>query len=192
VAPDSADEVLTCPRCLAIVANPGWRRGASGVQNAADDRPERQAVCQECGEPVDREWRYCPNCQEPLRERGRRRRTADIDVRRDSKGTSVVLILLAVVGCLGLSLMVPLAVGQAAGAGDLTVLGWFVAGSFLVGVLAVVTVLAGNRNQGPAAAVGSIAFRSLAIAGVVFLALSLFCVASGIVLLVACARNGPF
>jgi O-antigen/teichoic acid export membrane protein len=55
---------------------------------------------------VEAIWLMCPWCEEPLRGRshglyGR----ADLDVRRDTKRTSVVLIALAVVGGLGVAFL---------------------------------------------------------------------------------------
>jgi hypothetical protein len=169
-----------------MVANPGWQRAESGVQTTPSDRPGRETLCQECGEPVDRDWRFCPNCQEPLRERGLRRHSAEVDVRRDNAGTSGSMILLAVLGGMGvlLTLWLGLAVRNQAFVSDLSapVLGSLVAGLFVVGLIASVTVLAGNRNRGPGATVGLIAFRSLAFAGVAFLVLG----ALGLFLFIGC------
>jgi Double zinc ribbon len=92
---------LTCPRCLTSI-----EPAQTGVTEAPLPRPiadaaerEARSVCPNCGRDVERSWRFCPNCEEPLR--GRRRRSdipeLELDVRRDNTGSKVVGIVL---GCL--------------------------------------------------------------------------------------------
>src|SRR5579862_3856967 len=78
----STDNFLTCPRCLSEVPAPVPENAA--IQTATPEREERDATCQECGEPVGRDWRYCPKCQEPLWVRARRGSSLAADVRRDN------------------------------------------------------------------------------------------------------------
>jgi hypothetical protein len=187
--PGASDEALTCPRCLAEVPKPVGQPSAAAVQTAPSDRGDSMTECQECGERVNREWRYCPNCQEPLGGARRRGPYADVDVRRDSTGMSVWMILLAILGGTGIALM--LLGGISAGnEGLFVVVGWVVAILFVVGLIAALTVLLSNRKRSPAATVGLIAFRSLAFAGMAFLALFLFCVAVGIFFFVVCMKQG--
>jgi hypothetical protein len=187
--PDASSEPLTCPRCLAEVPNPGGQPSASAVQVAPTDRGESMAECQECGERVNRDWRYCPNCQEPVGGPRRRRSYADVDVRRDNTGMSVWMILLAILGGIGIALM--LLGGISAGnEGLFAVVGWVVGILFVVGLIAALTVLLSQRKRSAAATVGLIAFRSLAFAGMAFLALFLFCIAVGIFFFVVCMRQG--
>jgi hypothetical protein len=183
--PGASPETFTCPRCLAEVANPGGQPSASAVQVAPRDGGDSMTECQECGERVNREWRYCPNCQEPLGGTRRRRSYADVDVRRDSTGVSVWMILLAILGGTGISLML-LGSISAGKEGLFAVVAWVVAILFVVGLIAALTVLLSSRKRSPAATVGVIAFRSLAFAGMAFLALFLFCVAVGIFFFVVC------
>ncbi len=73
----------TCPRCLAEISAPEVRREPDAIQA---ERPERRK------EPL------------PSQERGRNGRP-DVDVRRDTKRTSVALIVLAVISGLGTVIM---------------------------------------------------------------------------------------
>ena len=66
----------TCPRCLAMVSVPETGREPDAIQSERSDRRE-----------------------EPLRG------LPDIDVRRDTKGTSCLVVALAVIGGLGLGLL---------------------------------------------------------------------------------------
>jgi hypothetical protein len=101
---DRANATLTCPDCLARVAVPE----AAGIQR---EPPAAAAVtaapaCPGCGQPVESGWRVCPHCREPLRPPraragGIRVPDLDLDVRRDSRGTGGLLVVLAALGGLG-------------------------------------------------------------------------------------------
>jgi hypothetical protein len=81
---------LTCPRCLASLGNPdvlddpqARREPGREPREAPADQPR---PCPACGRPVEREWRSCPFCEEPLRARPERRRQRSIEdqIKRDS------------------------------------------------------------------------------------------------------------
>jgi hypothetical protein len=99
VPDDVASPEITCPRCLAAVPNP-----ILGPEVAVTEAPARTASCPRCGKRVEEIWNFCPNCEAYLHgpRRGLRGRRLDVDVRRDSTLTTVLLILLAVLGGFGL------------------------------------------------------------------------------------------
>jgi len=124
---------LSCPRCLAKFDNP-----AAASRTVQEPPPltvtsaETPPACPLCGEHVEPAWQFCPNCQAALRgsNRGRVVRIVDEDVRRDTKRTSIVLILLAVLGGLGLVYFIWVGTGYFPGAGG----GWEVLFAVLIGV----------------------------------------------------------
>jgi LSD1 subclass zinc finger protein len=117
---------FTCPRCLADVPVPepamagaevaGAQQAAAapGIQTEPTPAPPplpapvaaapEPTSCPRCGRGLERGWAYCPDCStrvgEPLP--GADWDSADHQARRDSRGTSVTLLLLAVLGGLGL------------------------------------------------------------------------------------------
>jgi len=105
ILPESAlRSSMTCPRCLAEVTALEARREAGAIQTERPERREGALSCPHCGRAVEAIWITCPWCEEPLpgRERGRNG-TADLDVRRDTKRTSRLVIVLAVIGGLGVT-----------------------------------------------------------------------------------------
>jgi hypothetical protein len=99
VPDDSAGSEITCPRCLASVPTPDVP-----LAIAVEEEAPRERSCPRCGERVEDRWSFCPNCEAFLRgpQRGLRARRFDSDVRRDSTFTTVLMILLAVLGGIGL------------------------------------------------------------------------------------------
>ncbi len=99
VPEDVTSSEITCPRCLAAVPNPKL-----GPAIAVAEAPARTSSCPRCGTRVQEHWKFCPNCEAYLLgpRRGIRGRRLDVDVRRDSTLTTVLLILLAVLGGFGL------------------------------------------------------------------------------------------
>ena len=95
VAEGTRAPFLSCPRCLARVANPQAAVDASASPVAAVP-----LTCPACTKPVEAVMLFCPHCEEPLREY--RNEPVDGTVRRDSRRTSVALIVLAVIGALPL------------------------------------------------------------------------------------------
>jgi hypothetical protein len=188
VPPDSADDFVTCPRCLAEVPRTGSSPPPAGVRTQPGEPPGSEPVCQECGEVVGRDWRYCPNCQEPLGMRGLRGRSLDYDVRRDNTFLRISMILLAVLGGCGISWMLLTGVADV-NEGDFTMLGFVLAGVFVVGLIAALTVVFGPGKKTGIQAVGLAAYRSLTIAGIAVLLFFLFSMAFGIYLLAMCLQG---
>jgi DNA-directed RNA polymerase subunit M/transcription elongation factor TFIIS len=181
----STDEFLTCPRCLAEVPAPA----TDAIQTTVPERAEPDATCDECGEPVGRDWRYCPKCQEPLWVQRRRGRSVVADVRRDNVWIQVPMALLATLGGIGVVLMLYMGLGVAA-SGEFTTLGIVLATLFAIGLGSALTVVVGGRARGAGQAMGLIAYRSLAVAGVVVFVSLLTCTAGCIYLFVVCIQGG--
>jgi hypothetical protein len=101
---DRQEPTLTCPRCLADVPNPNL-----AVQPQPPAEPAAP-VCPCCRERVERGWRICPYCEEPLhRSPALRADLPQLDVRRDTRGTTGGLFVLGVLGGIGLVvLLIPL------------------------------------------------------------------------------------
>jgi hypothetical protein len=104
---------LTCPRCLHTIANPRYEQAASGAITAAPESPRptseeasSRRTCPACGSPVEAGWRMCPHCEEPLKRK--RPVEPDVplekDVRRDSTGVGIGLIVLGALGGVGMFL----------------------------------------------------------------------------------------
>jgi hypothetical protein len=169
----STKESMTCPRCLAELQQPGQH----GITPTPANTPELEGVCPECGEPVGRNWRYCPNCEESLWDRGSRgrRRSMELDVRRDNTAFRVVMILLAALGGVGIVLLLLEGLTEAVqptvtGApGTPAFLLFVLAGLFVVGCISALTVLFSKEEMGAGRAIGLAAFRSLVIVGLITL-----------------------
>jgi hypothetical protein len=153
----------TCPRCLAEISFAEAERQPDAIQA---ERPERR--------------------EELVRgqERGRYGRP-DVDVRRDTRGTSVLVILLAVVGGIGVGCM---GLGAFAGAeSDYSGLLYLaVALLFLAGVSTLIVFL---RSKGNPRAVNfrRVAVGTLALAGGLILTMFSVCVFFFIVCLASIA-----
>jgi hypothetical protein len=97
-------DLLSCPKCLAQIPNPRRQEvpAAAGIQTEL--APARPVVptCPFCEEAVEPSWRFCPNCNAPLRE-PRRTHAAPVDdeVRKDTRNASGCIIFLAVLGGVG-------------------------------------------------------------------------------------------
>jgi hypothetical protein len=104
IADDEGDAWLTCPRCLARVANPAALAQGEVLGNAERVRKETESPrCPECGELVLKHWQYCPACRALLRGRRRGPRAgADRDVRFDMAWVAGGLVLLALLGVIGM------------------------------------------------------------------------------------------
>jgi hypothetical protein len=114
VADDLDERWLTCPRCLRTIGNPRYHDETIGaIQTApspapAEHRlePSDRPTCPGCGWPVEERWKVCPHCEEPLS--GRRAEPSanplDRDVRHDSAGVGIGLIVLGALGGIGVFL----------------------------------------------------------------------------------------
>ena len=102
LADDGLQGSLTCPLCLAELERAA---APAPVETAAD--PGTISVepagktCPSCAAHVEREWKYCPLCQGPLRAAKRKRppvRRADLEVNEDQGKTRWGLAALIVFG----------------------------------------------------------------------------------------------
>ena len=200
VPDDAKEDWITCPRCLANVANPNRATAAAltpgGSSTAITEgypvsppvaTPPR--TCPACGKPQNAEWRFCPYCKYGGVGRSVRRGSlsADHDVRRDTKGTGCGLIGLAVLGAIGLALSLLPSFGFAT---DLHSIGPLVPITLVVLVLAGVatgTMFARTRANPSARTVGRVIFGTLVGAGV----LALVILAGLVFLFIACMVSAP-
>jgi hypothetical protein len=177
VAAGTPGRWLTCPRCLASVGNPFVLGVTDAPARPPVAPPPEPAAgedrCPGCGRAVDRGWRLCPFCAEPLGRAAAPRRPAGVDeeVQGDSKGVGLGLIALGMLGAVGMVLFLcggglgHLPGGQVRQAVGIT----FVAGILFLGlVVAGMTVSATGRR-----AAGRIAAIALGAAATVLLALVL-------------------
>jgi hypothetical protein len=167
VPDDRGNATLTCPHCLARVPGPE----AAGIQR---EPPGEVAVapgpsCPECGQPTEPGWRVCPYCREPLRPprapaRGLRVPDLDLDVRRNSRGTGGLLVVLAVLGGLGAGYA--LLFGIAAwGEGDPALFFLTLAVLFVLGLVNAAIVYTGRRGDARPPGVGRVVVGTLAWVG---------------------------
>jgi hypothetical protein len=179
VVPDGGEGPwITCPKCLERVPNPVAVEAAFQA-----DRPRRNR-CPHCGRDVERMWRTCPFCEEPLR-------GFDVDVRRDTGRTSALLIVLAVFGVLGVALTGWTVTAAAWGpGGDPTPLYGFLIGLVcLVGVTTLIVFLRTGGRPG-AEGVRRVVVGSFAAAGGFFIIGFLLAVAAFVFLLAICFTSG--
>jgi hypothetical protein len=110
VTEDVPGNWLTCPRCLASVLNP-LRPGAPHREEFLSETAEVPVVrrlCPECRQPVESSWRFCPNCDFPLRARRRvlRDRPVDAEVKSDATVSIVVMSILGALVLFGIVIFV--------------------------------------------------------------------------------------
>jgi hypothetical protein len=181
VPADAAGLWITCPRCLASVGNPNVLETSSAT--AVTDHPgpvppvEEVLACSGCGRPIDRRWRVCPHCAEPLtvRPTARRNEWIDGEVRGDTNRGGVLAKALG--GLLLLGVVIFLLAGgpgllrASPDAGLSLTIGICVLAATVAGVVA---LLSGRKN--PAAGAVSGLLSGIAVgAGAVLLAVLVFC-----------------
>jgi len=160
----------TCPRCLSRL-QPATQP-VLGVSSAGGEAGgvEVEPQCPRCGKPVERPWRVCPFCEEPLRglETSKRLPVADDDVKKDGTGTIIGLIILAVMTLCGIIYFFALGGPDlfAGSSGSATV--WMV-GLVVVGVMVAGTVLIVMNVRGTSGKVASAFLGSMAIASTMVL-----------------------
>jgi hypothetical protein len=192
----------TCPRCLAEVTALEVRREPGSIQAERPEWREGALSCPRCGRTVEAFWITCPWCEEPLRGRERGRNSAaDLDVRRDMKGTSCFVIALAVIGGLGGSSLGVGAIVSAANGGPLDP-AYFDPESalyfwaclllpllFLAGLSTLIVFVRSRGNPG-ARGVRRVIVGTLALTGGVILVSLLLCLAFVVFLCIACSMGG--
>jgi hypothetical protein len=176
---------VTCPRCLALVPNPHL-----GAVEAVGETPSRETSCPRCGKPVEKQWRFCPNCEAVLAgpRRGARGVYFDDEVRRDRTGTSVILILLAVLGGIGMCAYLW------AGVAALEEGTWQLLAGVILGVLFLALVSTGimyyrTRNDPSRRGVGRVVVGTLALTGGLFGLSCVLGVAFVLYFFIACLMN---
>ena len=201
--PDHVEEpVLTCPRCLADVANPHWTGTAAPAAQAPpvastairEAAAPSQAVtstrttCPGCGKPQQPGWRFCPYCEHGLARAAPRRGTAslDRDVRRDTQGAGCGLIGLAILGALGLAAVFFPSLA-ASSQGTIAPLVPITLTIMVLAAIATGIMFARTRHDPSARGIGRVIFGTLVLAGV----LCLVIVAAAIVLFIVCLASHP-
>jgi hypothetical protein len=165
---------LTCPRCLAAVAE--RERPPAPTPPPIPDSPSSR--CPGCDRTVEPGWRICPHCEEDLRPaRGRDRSLPppDVDVRRDQGGANVVVVVLGGLILLGVFLFLAFGgwglVMTSNDGGTVLVCGLLVLGAIVAGL---VVLAYGARNRAVTVASGVVGGVVVGAGGVLLLLL-LFC-----------------
>jgi hypothetical protein len=161
---DCTAEKLTCPRCLADIANPQAPDASSGVQTGA---------------PAARPSTPAPSAVTP---RVEWTRGVDGDVRRDSRGTSGCLVLLATLGGIGVVSLAWLSLAIGAQAVIFTLIALLV-----LTVISVAWVARHPREEAEGSVASRTVFGVLVISGTIMLLV----IAVLIFFLVVCMMNPP-
>jgi hypothetical protein len=182
---------LSCPRCLAKFDNPASTAEEPPLTVTLAE-PASSGVCPRCGDQVEPAWRYCPHCHATLRgpNRGKVANIVDDDVRRDTKGTNVVLILLAVLGGLGLFFYLSLGLSSLQqGSGQVLI-------AIILSVLFLTLLTTGimfwrTRDDPSRRGIGRVILGTLAMTGVLFVLSCGIGMAMIIYFFVACLTSLP-
>jgi hypothetical protein len=196
---DVTEPSLTCPRCLAKVPNPNVmvRSGPPPREGSPDVLAAQPAIttlpCPRCGKPVERAWRRCPYCEEPLRRSRAQTSLASVDaeVRRDTGAIGGGLILLAALGGLGIALFFFRASAAAARGGAQPLVIGLVVLLFLA-LLSTGIVLWRTRENPAKRGIGRVVFGTLALAGTLIAGTFLLGLAALVFLFIACASGARF
>jgi hypothetical protein len=189
---------LTCPRCLAVVANPAAQAVTqetpatpaavrSPVRRAAEGETRPTELCPACGKPTQSQWVFCPYCEEPLNSPFG---GVDARVRRDTRRTGVGMVLLAVLGGLGIGYALLGGGAMLVQEGDPSLfLGVLVGLVVLAGVVTLFT-LARSRGDFKARGVGRIFLGTLKLAGALIAIGGILTVAAVVFIFAVCALGG--
>jgi hypothetical protein len=190
IADGVQDPGLTCPHCLKAIINPGLKEAkATKISSPMpQDIPTVLMTCPECEKLIRADWSNCVHCGTSLAEprmassflMGHRSGPwVENDVRRDTRGTGVGVILLAILGGIGLIPMLAVA-GTEAIHGE----GWQIKNVLIsIGILALITMgYMINRYDPEDIGVGRVAVGTLALIG----AIILFVLALWIVVVAVC------
>jgi hypothetical protein len=152
---------LTCPRCLAAIQVPVATEAVQAEQPAQ----ARGANCPNCGREVSPQWLLCPHCEEPLHAPRRKGYgAADRDVRRDVRGTSWLMVILAILGVLGIGYAILIA-SEVATEGDASVLVGVLSGLLFLTLISTLIVFAKGHGDVRSGGVRRVLVGTLALAG---------------------------
>jgi hypothetical protein len=190
VPADAAEKWLTCPRCLASVGNPNvlvtaeapaapaaLPAGPADIFPGPAEQQPASRTCPNCSRLVERDWRFCPYCEEDLqRPRAAGKASSlDRDIKRDTQvGCGMIGVLGAMLG-VGIIVFV-LSDGPRVLAGRPDALGGFLVWTVIVGLLVVGCVVGAFRTHSKAGSVAFGIFGGLAfMAGLFVMVVTLAC-----------------
>jgi hypothetical protein len=214
VSPDIHLAWLTCPRCLALIANPAAQAHAqaesppdvtvptpSVPESAAREvggverlpsislpaaRPPAGTECPGCGKPTSPQWVFCPFCERPLR--SPRGGAVDTVARGDTRRTHGAIWLLAVLGGFGVLAALFAATSALAQGETQGILVMLVAFLGLFGISTLVT-LRRSKGDSKSRGTGRIFFNALTLFGGIIFASAVVGFALVVFAFVVCLTN---
>ncbi len=177
IADGVQDPSLTCPHCLKALYNSAVKEAIAAEipSPMSQGIPTFFMTCPECEKPIQANWSNCLHCGTSLVEprkpstfltSDKGRAWVENDVRRDTRGAGIGMILLAVLGGIGLMQMLAVAVtgaihGQA----------WIIK-NVIISVTTLALITTGfmiNRHNPEDIGVGRVVVGTLALIGIIFL-----------------------
>jgi hypothetical protein len=166
--PDNiTSEEVSCPRCLARLPNPQRApRPSEEDSNIPSASGAGRRSCPRCGKPVETFWRFCPFCEAVLKGRefkfgGR----FDDEVRRNRRGTSIIITLLAVLGGIGVAFWFLISFGTIQQQGGPAVFIGLILGLLFLGLASTVIMFYRTREDPSQRGVGRVLVGTLALTG---------------------------
>jgi hypothetical protein len=183
---------LSCPRCLAKFDNPAVAPVDRPARSSPPPASEPDATCPRCGKHVETSWRFCPNCEAVLRgqRRGAVGKVVDEDVHRDTRGTNVFLILLAVLGGLGLIFYIFAGVASLKNGGGSALLA-IALGILFLGLITTGIMFWRTRDNPSQRGLGRVILGTLAMTGGLIMVSCVTGFAVFAFLFIACLVKGP-